>query len=344
MIYLVLLFLFVGILFYLVFGGADFGVGVLELFSSKKNRALNKNTYYRVIGPVWEANHVWLILVLVIMWVGFPGLYTIIMVQLHIPLTLLLVGIVFRGTAFIFRHYDAKKDETQPIYDRVFEWASLFSTLLIGITAGALVSGKMIPPTELQQASFYDAYMASWIDPFSLAMGAFFSGMMAYLSATYLIGESQGKQTDYFRKKMIGANVATVLSGGLVLLFAYLDEAPFLNAILSSPAAITCITLATVLLFPIWRGISLKRKLWIRIYVTAQIFLVLLAYVVATFPHLAFTGDKGINIMETQSSESVIQNLGIMLIIGGIIILPAVFYLFKTFGMFSVTKSDEKDD
>lgn len=343
MIYVVLLFLFIGLLFYLVFGGADFGVGVLELFSSKKNRALNKHTIYRVIGPVWEANHVWLILVLVILWVGFPGFYSIAVIQLHLPLTLLLLGIVFRGSAFIFRHYDAMKDESQVIYDRVFEYASLFCTLLIGIIAGAVVSGKLVEPTQIEQLDFYTVYMASWLNPFSLAMGVFFTGISAYLSATYLIGESKGKQTNYFRKKMLWANILTVSAGALVFVFALIGDVPFIWALLNNAWAILAVVLASALLIPIWRGIQTAEKIWIRVFVTLQVFLILFAYTVAAYPNIGFIGNQGINILEAQSDPAVIQNLGIMLIIGGIIILPGIYHLFKTFGMikWQVEKEEE---
>lgn len=333
MIYIVLMFLFASILFYLIFGGADFGVGVLELFSSKKNRELNKNTIYRVIGPVWEANHVWLILVLVILWVGFPGFYSIVMIQMHLPLTLLLIGIVFRGSAFIFRHYDAKKDGSQAIYDRVFEFSSLICTFLIGTIAGGLVSGKLVQPEQLETTDFYTGFVASWLNPFSLSMGLFFTGIAAYLSATYLIGESQGKQTDYFRKKMIWSNGVTVFAGALVFIFAYRIDAPFLNAISTSIWSIAAVGIATLLLFPIWKGIATKRKRIIRIYVTAQIFLILFAYVISVFPNLMFVGEEGINLLEMSSPETVISNLGIMLIIGGILIIPGIYHLFKTFGL-----------
>lgn len=343
MIYLVLLFLFVSILFYLVFGGADFGVGVLELFSSKKNRELNKNTFYRVIGPVWEANHVWLILVLVILWVGFPSFYSVVMIQLHLPLTALLLGIVFRGSAFIFRHYDAMKDESQVIYDRVFEYSSLICTFLIGTIAGAMVSGKLVAPELVKELDFATVYIFSWTNPFALSMGVFFSGIAAYLSATYLIGESEGRQVDYFRKKMIWANVVTIVSGGFVFLFAWLDDVPFLDALLSNPYGVISVILATLLLIPIWRGIATSKKLLIRIYVTLQVFLILFAYTVSVYPNAAFIGDEGLNIVAAQSTPAVIQNLGIMLIIGGVIILPGIYHLFKTFGLINMEANHKSE-
>ncbi len=107
MIYFVILCLFIGIATYLLLGGADYGAGVLELFTAPKKREYHQNLTYKAIGPVWEANHVWLILVLVIVFVGFPTLHAQVMTHLHIPLTILLVGIILRGTAFVFKHYDA---------------------------------------------------------------------------------------------------------------------------------------------------------------------------------------------------------------------------------------------
>ena len=107
MIYVVLFFLAFSLLLYVLLAGADFGAGIVELFSSKKNQAITKKTVYRVMGPVWEANHIWIIIMIVILWVGFPAYYNILVVYLHIPLTLMLLGITLRGVAFVFRHYDA---------------------------------------------------------------------------------------------------------------------------------------------------------------------------------------------------------------------------------------------
>ena len=161
MIYIVLAYLFLSIFFYLVFGGADFGVGIIELFSSKKNKEITKGIAYRVIGPVWEANHIWLVLVIVIMWIVFPYYYYYLTTQLHIPLTLLLIGIIARGTAFVFRHYDAVVDDSQKIYDKIFEYGSVFSTFMIGVNAGALLSGEIVPQSMVEGASFKTLYIAT---------------------------------------------------------------------------------------------------------------------------------------------------------------------------------------
>ena len=102
MIYVVVIFLWTSILLYLLLGGADFGAGIIELFSRKSERATTRKTMYEAIGPVWEANHMWLIIAIVILFVGFPIIYTTVSVYLHIPLVCMLLGIIARGTAFVF--------------------------------------------------------------------------------------------------------------------------------------------------------------------------------------------------------------------------------------------------
>ena len=97
MLYVVLFFLMFSLLLYVVLAGADFGAGIIELFSSKNNQSITKKTVYRVMGPVWEANHIWIIILMVILWVGFPDFYNVLVVYLHIPLTLILLGITLRG-------------------------------------------------------------------------------------------------------------------------------------------------------------------------------------------------------------------------------------------------------
>ena len=118
--HVVIAFLYLAILLYVLLGGADFGAGIIEMFTSQRNIRRTRKTLYHAIGPIWEANHMWLIIVIVIMFVGFPNIYSELSVYLHIPLLIMLMGIIARGTAFVFRHYDAVKDEMQELYNKVF--------------------------------------------------------------------------------------------------------------------------------------------------------------------------------------------------------------------------------
>src|SRR5258708_33694817 len=104
---IITIFLGLSLLFYCVFAGADFGAAILECFLGNKEREAQKRVIAGAIGPVWEANHVWLILAVVILFTAFPKAYSALSITYYIPLTFLLVGIIFRGCAFTFAHYDA---------------------------------------------------------------------------------------------------------------------------------------------------------------------------------------------------------------------------------------------
>src|SRR5580692_6521972 len=143
MLYVVIAYLWASILLYLLLGGADFGAGILELFTSDENRSNTRKTMYKAIGPIWEANHMWLIIAIVILFVGFPAIYTTMSVHLHIPLVIMLLGIIARGTAFAFRNYDAVKDNMQRVYNKIFVYSSFITPLFLGIIAGSTVSGQI---------------------------------------------------------------------------------------------------------------------------------------------------------------------------------------------------------
>ncbi|MBT8295859.1 MAG: cytochrome d ubiquinol oxidase subunit II, partial [Gramella sp.] len=144
MLYVVLFFTFFSLFLYVLLGGADFGAGIVELFSPKEDRQLNRDTVYKVMGPVWEANHIWLIILIVILWIAFPVYFNIIIIYLHIPLTLVLLGITMRGVAFIFRHYDAVVGKSQIWYNRMFRISSFITPVFLGMCFGSLVSGEIV--------------------------------------------------------------------------------------------------------------------------------------------------------------------------------------------------------
>src|SRR4030095_4347637 len=154
MLYVVIIYLWTAILLYLLLGGADFGAGIIELFTSKKNERLTRRTLYKAIGPIWEANHMWLIITIVILFVGFPAIYATMSVHLHIPLAIMLLGIIARGTAFTFRHYDAVVDDMQVVYNKIFVYSSFITPLFLGIIGGSAVSGHI----DTEATAFPQAY------------------------------------------------------------------------------------------------------------------------------------------------------------------------------------------
>ena len=181
MISLILFFLITSLLLYVIFGGADFGAGILELMAPKKDSVRTQELTYRALGPVWEANHMWLVLAIVILFVGFPAAYAQLSIHLHIPLMIMLLGIVLRGTMFIFRHYDAVKDGSQIWYARLFAWSSFLTPLFLGMIVGGSIGGQIDP----NATSFYDNFVAPWWNAYSLWLGIFFCLSSAFLAAVF---------------------------------------------------------------------------------------------------------------------------------------------------------------
>jgi cytochrome d ubiquinol oxidase subunit II len=146
--------LFVGVLAYAVLGGADFGSGFYDLTAGGAKRGADLRTLVdHSIGPVWEANHVWLIYVLVIWWTGFPGSFAAAMTTLIIPLLLALLGIVLRGASFAFRKYSETVAEAR-LFGIIFATSSIITPFFLGAVAGAIASGR-VPPTAMATAGLH---------------------------------------------------------------------------------------------------------------------------------------------------------------------------------------------
>ncbi|GAB1858453.1 cytochrome d ubiquinol oxidase subunit II [Flavobacteriaceae bacterium MHTCC 0001] len=334
MLYVVLAFLMVSLLLYVLLAGADFGAGIIELFSSKKSQDITKKTVYRVIGPVWEANHIWIIIMVVILWVGFPKFYNILVVYLHIPLTLVLLGITLRGVSFVFRHYDAFKDKSQILYDWMFRISSLITPVFLGMTFAGTVSGKIV--IDDLNSSFYDAYIHPWLNMFSILTGLFFAALCGFLASVLLIGETDENNRNIYVRKARIANVMVIILGFLVLSYGLINDLKFVTDFIKNPYAIALVGLSAILIFPLTYSIKKATKIKSRFLAGVQVVLILLAAIIAHYPNLLITTNTEISIIASVSTPKVIHVLGISLIIGGIIILPGLFHLLKSFKMIKI--------
>lgn len=323
---IVIFFLGFSTVFYVLFGGADFGAGVLELISGKQDR----ETIAHAIGPVWEANHVWLILVVVILFMGFPKVYSAMSLYLHIPLLAMLVGIIFRGTAFTFMHYDAIKDQSNQVYNMVFKISSVLTPLFLGIIVGAMMLGNIDPGA----VTFHEAFLSPWLNLFSFSVGLFCLVLFTFLAAVYLIGETTEKEQ---REAVIQAakylNSAAVVVGVLVFGAAQWDGLPLANFFLNSPVALAAMGLATLILPFLWRSLHRAQVVWSRILAASQVVLILLAWFWIQYPvvlNMADT-DQALTFYNAAAPDATLLQLIIALVIGSCIILPFLYFLMKTF-------------
>lgn len=341
MLYVVLFFVVLSFFLYVLLGGADFGAGILELFSSADHKKSIKKTVYSVLGPVWEANHIWIIILIVILWIAFPIFYNVIIVYLHIPLTLVLLGITLRGVAFVFRHYDAVKDKSQHLYDRMFEFSCLVTPIFLGMTFGALIDGDIILLEDAPNAGFAEVYIHPWLQPFPILTGFFFSALCVFLSATFLIGEAKDYEKRMYMRKAAIAIVAVVAIGLATLVAGYVADNSFTHDFLNNYLALGAVALSGILLYPLWRVIQIGRIIWCRFLAGTQVLLILFAAIGTHFPNLIITKSGQISLLDGRAPDSVISVLGISLIIGGLLIIPGLIHLLKSFRMIKVL--EERD-
>jgi cytochrome bd ubiquinol oxidase subunit II len=329
MLYVVILFLLASVYLYCLLGGADFGAGILELTASKNSKDRVKKMITDAIAPIWEANHMWLIIVVVILFNAFPLIYTSVSIALYIPLILLLLGIVFRGTAFTFRHYDAIKDKSQDVYTRIFAYSSLMVTFFFGLIIGAVVSGKILN----NPSDFFEGYIYPWFNLFSISVGLFLCALFAFIASVYLISEFTDDQTrkEFFNKSKL-ANFAAMIMGGLVFISSYIEEVGFTERFFTNPISLILIISATAAVPLLWMFLN-KKKTWLsRLTAGAQLLFILGAFYAVYFPSIVVIGDgEDLSLLNAAAPDSTLAYLGWALIIGSFLIFPALFYLYRIF-------------
>jgi cytochrome d ubiquinol oxidase subunit II len=240
---------------YALFGGADFGGGIWDLLAgSAKRGAAPRALIDESITPVWEANHVWLIFILVLLWTAFPPAFAAIMTALFVPLSLSLLGIVLRGVGFAFRH-TAERLQMQQLTGAMFAAASLITPFFMGTVVGAVVTGQVpVHPTG--------NVLAAWTSPTAILTGFLFVAACAYVSAVYLVPEARQRgHQQLMRYFALRATAAGVVTGGLA-------GGTFAELSTSAPhvfARLTGIALPLVAV-SIAAGIAVLGMLWLRWY------------------------------------------------------------------------------
>ncbi len=317
----------VSLIIYMLTGGADFGGGIWDLFATgpraKDQRELIKNA----LAPIWEANHVWLIVIVVLLFVAFPVAFATIGIALHIPLTLMLIGIVLRGTAFVFRTYDDQSDTTHLRWSRLFAVASVITPIMLGITLGAVASGTI--QVDVETGKVETDFFSSWLALFPFTIGFFTLTLCALLAAVYLTLETDNSelQEDFRVRALIAAVGVGVMAGMSFLLAA--EGAPSIrkglgNSVWSIPFHILTGAVAIWAIWAIW-----KRHFQLaRILVVVQVVLIIFGWGLAQFPYLV---SPNLTFSNTAAPDSVLRPVLIVVVIGGIMVVPAFWYLYTMF-------------
>lgn len=329
MLYVVITFLCLSLVLYVILGGADFGAGILEIFTPASMREQLRDTTYKTIGPIWEANHMWLIIAIVILFVGFPPIYTMLSVHLHIPMALMLIGIIGRGTAFVFRHYDTYQDEMQKVYNFIFTYSSFITPFFLGLTFGAAVGGEIDPDAS----NFYEAYIHPWFNLFSIAVGLFTVTICGFLAAVFLVGEARKKEVrDLIIRKAKLFMVLTIVTGGLVFISSLIDDVPLLDLILTEWITIGVLLLATIAIILLWFKLGKGNRILDRFLGGFIVSAILLAFGYHYYPDVIIVkAGENLSLFNSAAPVNSISTLAWALLIGSVFILPSLFYLLYSF-------------
>lgn len=330
---LVALTLLVALVAYTLTGGADFGGGVWDLFAAGPRKAQQRKLIERALAPIWEANHVWLILIVVVLFVALPNAYAAISTALHIPLVVLLIGIVLRGAAFVFRTYDPTPGKGAARWRTVFAIASIVSPVFLGVVLGALVTGDLTLDSEQRPTV---GFVAAWAQPFPFFVGLFVLTLFAWLAAVYLTIEAAGDadlQRDFRLRAMIAGFVAGCMSVAVLALAE--QHAPRLSAQFKGEASelhelVAALLQIAVSLLGIGAlvGLHLGRYRTARVLAAAQVALVVVGLGLAQWPYIIA---PSLTFADALAPEGVVVPMLVMLACATPVLLVALAYLFKVF-------------
>jgi cytochrome d ubiquinol oxidase subunit II len=326
--YAVAVLLWLSIIVYATLGGADFGGGVwyFFIFGSSPRAQAERGLVSKAIGPVWEANNVWLIYLVVGLYTAFPLVAAVLAIALFIPLSLALIGIVLRGAAFAFEAHIPQSFEVRGIYGRMFSAASTITPFLLGAIAAAVASGQI----RVHNGVIPVAVIRAWLTPFAIVIGLMGVALCATLAAIYLTVEAQNEKNaelaDVFRvRAFITGGVTAVL--GLVGLILAPSEAPIIwHGMLDHALWAVAVTMVI--------GLCTAAALFLRHFKIARILIVLMTgALIGTWglSQIPYIVPPDLTITGTASPPITMRDFFISALVGMFILIPSLWFLLYVF-------------
>jgi cytochrome d ubiquinol oxidase subunit II len=309
---------------YAVLAGADFGGGVWDIFASGPRRRAQREAVARAMGPVWEANHVWLIFMITGLFTAFPIAFSSLGIALYVPITIALLGIVLRGAAFAFRAHGREAVGAQSTWGIVFGGSSIVTPFFFGTAAAAVSSGAI----RISGGNVVSLSGAGWTSLFALDVGLLAVALCAYLAAAYLMVETEGDRAlqEDFRSRAL---IASAVSGALALIGLWLAyaQAPRVWSDLSGNGLVLMLLALVngpVALWSVWR----LRPRIARFAVAAQLTLVLWAWAVGQWPYLV---PPDLTIANAAAPAATLDAWLVVISLGLVLVIPALALLFRVF-------------
>ncbi len=315
---------FAGLVAYGLFGGADFGAGVWDLLAGGTRRGRRqRDLIEHSIGPVWEANHVWLIFVLVVLWTAFSGAFVSITTTLYQPMVLAAFGMIARGAAFAFRK-SVTTLGLRRFLGASFALSSLITPYFLGAIVGGVASGRVPPGIAAGDV------VTSWVNPTSVLGGLLAVLVCAYLAAVFLCGDArrEGHEdlAEQFRARALGTAALTG-AAGLGGFFVLRLDAPLLFAGLVG-RALPVVALSVVAGVAAIVLLVRRRYTRARLASALAVAAILVGWAVAQYPYLL---PPALTIDEAARGEPTLLATLVVLVVGSLILVPALVYLYRLF-------------
>lgn len=311
-----------GIIAYAILGGADFGAGVWLVNTRFKTPESERRELYKAIGPVWEANHVWILFVMIACWNAFPAAFADACRILWLPLMLALAGIVARGSAYAFRTHLSTEDVGAVwFWERVFGGASVLAPFAFGWGIGTLSTGfdRALPREGEWQWSWLAAFCSFYA-----------VGLCAYLSALYLYRESTWlKATDrleVWRGRCLTMAIILGIFAAAGLVIVALETPVLAQRLLSHSGPIVLISMISGLASA-W-SVATRRPTWSMAWGILAVATVLLAWMAAMAPYLI----PGVRTLQADAAPPVVLRAMLVAALGGsVLLIPSLILLFVAF-------------
>ena len=309
---------------YALTGGADYGAGLWDLCARGPRAEQRRNALHEAIAPVWEANHVWVLYALVILLTAFPQGYALILDALHIPLSLALLGMVLRGSAYTFRAYGIGANRAKRKWGLAYSLSSVFTPFWLGAMAGGLASGEI----RVTDGVLSSEPLAGWSNPFALGVGLLTLALFAFLAAVYMTCESEGELREDFRLSALrGSTLAFLAAIGVWLLGQ--GFAADMHAELSTSAWSVLLHAGTAAAsLTAFYALYKRRYTLARLAAIAQVSGIVCGWGLAMNGHLIL---PDVSASSVAAPPAVLRAMLIISAVGTLLLIPALFWLVRVF-------------
>ena len=312
-----------GLIAYAMFGGADFGGGVWTALASGPRAAQQREAFFRAWGRVWETNHVCLILIIVTLFTAFPPAFADLFTALLVPLVIALVGIVFRGAAFAFRHYGRGGEPGLPATGAVFSVASVITPMTMGMALGAIAGGHVTIEDGVVTSGIWEP----WLQPFSVLCGLIAVAICGFLTAHYMTTRTTGELQEDFRNRGLVASFILGVLTTIAIPVAYWNADPFWDELLE-PAAVAVISAAVIMGLT---SLAVLRRRWYLLappVAASTVALVIAGWGAVQYPYFILPDER---ISDVAAGDATLTAFLIALPVGALILIPSLALLYFVF-------------